>query len=212
MSTDAKRPYAEAYRAAQRFEEMLFGNSRDKLAELATHWRWAGSLRRQRELVGDLELVAVPAGPALWQRLDELLAQGRIAQAVKSDGHPRWGECYRALAFTPQGGAAWTVELFLTTPESWGLQFLIRTGSADFSRMVVTRILTRGEYRAGGGSLRPAFHKKGEPYRNGIPAKHCDLTDSQVAKLPVVPCPTERAVFEFAGLAVVPPAEREVKG
>ena len=87
MSSDGKRPCAQAYRAAQRFEELLFhgdpANGIDPCgtaAPMTTRWCWCGSLRRGRELVGDLELVAIDNGGRLLARLDELVAAGAIAR------------------------------------------------------------------------------------------------------------------------------------
>lgn len=127
----------------------------------------AGSVRRRRARVRDVELVAVPRiyrvraevqadlfalghreveRSALWDRLEA----GREAgwcQPLKPGvpdlvPDPKWpekrgaGSRYWRLLLLPERVK---VDLFLATPETWGLVLAIRTGSADFSRALVTR-------------------------------------------------------------------------
>lgn len=101
----------------------------------------AGSVRRRKELVGDIELVAIPrydvAGlfgdcraNALWQHLH---ADGAY-RFVKGD-HPS-GRYYQ-LALPERPGLQ--VDLFLAQPDNWGLTLLVRTGSAAFSAAMLAR-------------------------------------------------------------------------
>lgn len=104
----------------------------------------AGSIRRKKETVGDIEIVAIP----IVQRnllgeptenfptlLDQILGSLIMDERIKRG--QRWGDKFRQ--FHPAAQPNITVDLFLVTPESWGVQFMIRTGSAEFSRKAVTQ-------------------------------------------------------------------------
>ncbi|GEM_PF-3121737 len=185
----------------------------------------AGSIRRKRPQCGDVELVAIPrvvdGRNLLLARLDELLAAGRIHKALKGAKQlPRWGQRYRAFTIDEAhldrylaiefGDAARTeelarrrarlarvhVELFLADERNWGVQLAIRTGSADFSRRLVTAVLRRGEARVGEGCLR-------EPFPDG-------LTKKQIRAVAIIDCPDEQTLFRYAGMDLVEPRFREV--
>ena len=86
----------------------------------------AGSIRREKAEVGDIELVAIPNDFA-DAMLPELLPGARFIK----DG-PR----YKQIAL-PEGI---NLDLFLVRPPAqWGVIFLLRTGPADFSQQAVTR-------------------------------------------------------------------------
>ena len=160
----------------------------------------AGSIRRGRQYIGDVELVAIPrigtaVDPAclfrteretnlLDDRLECLLEQRQIAKATKSDGSPRWGNLYKAFKLP---GEATHIELFCANPDNWGVILGIRTGSAHFSRRLVTKILLGGKYRVQGGHLRDAA--TGE----------------------IIPCPDEETLFKAAGLRLIHPSKREIR-
>ena len=202
MSSDNKRPLAEAELALTRFEELINHQS------CCLDWLPAGSLRRGKELVGDIEIVTrvkpaelPPSGlfgdapqvrtDALSLRLDELIADGYLQKQVKSDGRTRWGDRYKAVTFE-----GWTFEIFIADVRNFGVLAAIRTGSAEFSQQLVTRIKSRKVHRVAGGYLRPYFD--GDPDAD------------KLRGLPVIPCPTEKHMFDAAGMLWVPPARREV--
>ena len=116
----------------------------------------AGSIRRERQDVGDIEIVAAPRfeeEPAgLWgepstvdrlaARLGELAADGlllpRAVAVHRKDGsvetQQRVGDRYQALAYR-----GFPVDLFIVRPPaSFGVIFTIRTGPADWSERLVT--------------------------------------------------------------------------
>lgn len=104
----------------------------------------AGSIRRKKETVGDIEIVAIPTcqtdlfgqpndeAPTL---LDQILGSLIMDERIKRG--QRWGQKFRQ--FHPAAQPDITVDLFLVTAESWGVQLMIRTGSAEFSRKAVTQ-------------------------------------------------------------------------
>ena len=101
----------------------------------------AGSVRRRKELVGDIELVAIPrydpAGlfgdcttNALWEHLHASGAY-RFIKGDHSSGR------YYQLALPARPGLQ--VDLFLAQHDNWGLTLLVRTGSAAFSAAMLAR-------------------------------------------------------------------------
>ncbi len=118
------------------------------LADVCEDIRIAGSIRREKEKVGDIELVAVPkvetqaslvgdgepVANLLLDRLDELMAQKKIAPAP----FPAWGERQRKFMVKTRLGHEYQIDLYMCEPDNFGAILLIRTGSQDFSRWIVT--------------------------------------------------------------------------
>ena len=148
----------------------------------------AGSLRRKKAEIGDIEIVCIPELPKLNQMnwfgdisggLDELLdslVERRRWKRVKN------GPLYKQFDIGPT-----TLDLFITTPEKWGMIFCLRSGPADFSHRLVT------PRRAGG--LCPAYLrvKDGRVWNNGT----------------ALPTPEEADVFRALGLDWIEPEKRE---
>ncbi len=155
----------------------------------------AGSVRRRRPTVGDLEIVG-EVDPAREfgadARIDAALRNlgvKRASPTVRKDGvsvSAPWGPRYRKCDWEYASGAHVQVDLFLVRPPAqWGTVFLIRTGSAEWSQAVVTR-LHRFGLRSDGGRI------------------------VRVADGTTLDTPTEREVFEAAHLPYVPPFAREM--
>lgn len=117
-------------------------------AELAPHCircEIAGSIRRRRPEVGDIEIVAIP------KPYDTGLFASGIAPIVD-----RWekvkGElpCKYTQRLLPEGIK---IDLFFATEDNWGLIFAIRTGSAEFSHRVLASGWVRAGYRSCAGVL-----------------------------------------------------------
>jgi DNA polymerase/3'-5' exonuclease PolX len=147
----------------------------------------AGSVRRRKELVGDIELVAIPrytaAGlfgdrraNALWEHLHSSGAY-RFTKGDNPEGR------YYQLALPAH--ADLQVDLFLAQPDNWGLTLLVRTGSAEFSTAILARWKkVQGIGRDAAGSIDGRLVT-----RDGA----------------VVPTPEEETVFSLVGLAPIPP-------
>ena len=117
-------------------------------AELASHCERieiAGSIRREKPEVGDIEIVAVP------KPYDVGLFESGIATIVS-----RWpkvkGElpCKYTQRVLPEGI---NLDLFFATPDNWGVIYAIRTGSAEYSHRVLAAGWCRKGYRSEGGVL-----------------------------------------------------------
>jgi DNA polymerase/3'-5' exonuclease PolX len=173
----------------------------------------AGSIRRERPNVNDIEIVAIPrhtdeplpgqpslfADPApavrrvncLWNRIEEV-SDGHGAIMPLKPGVPRiepdpkWPEkrCAGSRYFKLfLPRTGLAVDLFMPSAESWGLILAIRTGSSEFSRALVTRWT----------QLTGGHAKEGRLHR---------------ADGSVVSAPEEEDVFRACGVEWISPRER----
>lgn len=117
-------------------------------AELAPHCvrvEIAGSIRRKKAEVKDIEIVAIPTP------YDVGLFESGIAVVVN-----RWkkvrGElpCRYTQRLLPEGVA---LDLFFATPDNWGLIYATRTGSARFSHEILACGWVRNGYKSVDGML-----------------------------------------------------------
>lgn len=148
----------------------------------------AGSVRRRKASVSDLDIVCIPRSPqTLFESGSLVTLPGIVNQAVEDYGwkllqngpHKKSIDLGIDLGFLK-------CELYITTPAQWGVMFLLRTGSADFSHWVVTK-------RKWGGAL-PSHMEIGDGrvWMNGKPLS----------------TPEERDVFEAIRLKWIEPEER----
>jgi len=104
----------------------------------------AGSIRREKPEVGDIEIVAIP------QDLLGFTMEVNKLQRIK--GEPTGKYTQRRL---PEGI---NLDLFIANEKNWGLIFAIRTGSAGFSY----RVLAKGWVKAGYKSINGMLTKNGK--------------------------------------------------
>ena len=163
----------------------------------------AGSLRRRKDTVGDIELIAIPkvemrvAEPAARQismftgmdpimeavdllelKLGSLIEGGILA---KRGGY---GPKNKFLVHIP---TSVVVDLFTTSPSHWGMTMFVRTGDAAFVREAMARFIRLGH----------AGHAYG-----GI-TLHADTSDRVE-----IDCPDEEAVFGVLGVPYISPERR----
>lgn len=130
----------------------------------------AGSIRRGRQEVKDIEIVSIPEwgtrrgdGLPLFGGEPEpvnLLHEWAIA-GVHSLQWIKTGTSEIVPWLPKPEGKYWRavvdgqikLDLFLTTAEQWGLIYLIRTGSAEFSQGVMTYVKHQTDYRIQDGAL-----------------------------------------------------------
>jgi DNA polymerase/3'-5' exonuclease PolX len=161
---------------------------RDLLVQNCRRLEVAGSLRRRRPEIGDLELIAIPKN-ALYEQLDNLLSK----RAIRHTDPKRWGLRYRSFIVNISVvnnvniNEDVQIDLFLQPdPATWGINYLLRTGSAEFSRKMVTR-------RSEGGFM--PDHYRVEDARLKVGATVLDT-------------PEEEDVFRLYGIDYVVPAQR----
>lgn len=163
------------------------------IRDVCERLEFAGSLRRHKEYVGDIEIVLVPKRmkqavlAGLWP-LDAReydLAEERLQKLRDDEIIQRgrwWGPRHKELFYLDA-----SFDLYIVRPPAqWGVILMIRTGPAEFSR----RLVTPREY----GGLMPA----GFQFKDGALWR-----DSQV-----VATPEEEDVFRALGLDWIEPRDR----
>lgn len=126
----------------------------------------AGGVRRRKPEPHDIEIICVPKTEEERDLFGFVIADKNQLEAF-IDGCISMDLCkaiknglrYKQLA-TPEGV---NLDLFIVRPETWAVQFVIRTGPADFSHWIVTP-------RSQGGVLPSDCRvKDGQVWRHGKP-------------------------------------------
>ena len=157
----------------------------EHLAPLCERIEIAGSIRRRKPEVGDIELVAIPrtladmfGDPLPEHALDtfEYSAIGRLEMG---------GHKYKKVGLT-EGSQ---LDLFIVTPPAqWGVQFLIRTGPAEYSHAFVT-----------------------PKWQGGLLPSHLQVKDGAIQNRStgeIIETPEEADVYNLLGLPFVEPEKR----
>lgn len=140
---------------------------RDGLAPYCDRIEIAGSIRRQKAEVKDIELVCIPKrvqNPEVFlieQKVihPEFVARVEKLEKIKGEATGK----YTQRRLTLSDGIEINLDLFMATAENWGLIYAIRTGSAEFSHRVLATGWVRHGYESFGGQLYKAG--KVEPVR-----------------------------------------------
>jgi DNA polymerase/3'-5' exonuclease PolX len=112
----------------------------DLLAHHCTRIEIAGSIRRKKPEVGDIEIVCIPKPYQTGLFEDGFAAV--VNQWKKVKGEPEYGKMKYTQRILPSGIK---LDLFVAHPDNFGLLMGIRTGSAEFSK----KILADGWVKAG---------------------------------------------------------------
>jgi DNA polymerase/3'-5' exonuclease PolX len=138
----------------------------------------AGSLRRERDSVSDIELVALPTIEYTRNLFGEITgSHNKLDYYLEKHTYPmiKNGKKYKQFRY-----AGYTVDLFLPeSPDHWGCIYLIRTGSHDFNLW----LMGERQHKAG------VRFDKGRLWREGV------ALDTQ----------EEGDVFRELGLPFIPP-------
>ena len=189
MSIEQKprRSAAIARRVADELVEAL--TPRCELVEIA------GSLRRGKAEVGDIEILYVPRlglvrspselFPKSGSLADELielwLTQGVLTKRPNKNGITAWGALNKLATHV---ASAINVDLFATTREHWFVSLVVRTGSAEMNTQLASSAQQRGM----------KLHAYGVIERSA--------TGEQIVPQ------SEREVFELCGVPYREPQER----
>lgn len=178
MSEHPKQPYRGMMNCAERLVEML--------RPACQRIEIAGSLRRKKPYCSDIEIVAIPkpvlnlfGEPSEQTELDSLLdsfpltftKRGRKMQQFWFDGT----------------SAPFYVDLFLPDADTWGVVYMMRTGSPDFSKKMVTR--------QSWGGYKPDIYEVDDArvWRDGV----------------ALSTPEEEILFDLWGMKWITPEQRQ---
>ena len=140
MDDNKKHPYAVAYPIALEVLELLRPH--------CIRCEIAGSIRREKAEVGDIEIVAIPKP---YQ--DGLFQDGLalvINQWRKVKGEMQYGKVKYTQRILPSGIK---LDVFFADENNWGLVFAVRTGSAEYSHKVLATEWVKRGYKSKGGYL-----------------------------------------------------------
>jgi DNA polymerase/3'-5' exonuclease PolX len=115
----------------------------------------AGSLRRAKAEVGDIEILYVPrigqmrrpgslfpeSGSMADELLEQWLTAGVLTKRRNKNGKTAWGPLNKLARHAASGV---NVDLFATTRERWFVSLVVRTGSADMNTQLAASALRRG--------------------------------------------------------------------
>ena len=168
-------PLSEAQVIADRIVESL----RPYCDQIAV----AGSIRRQKPEVKDIEICCIPkqepSGALELFQQKMVRDRGFISSVMTMEiikGDPETGKYVKCQH--PQGIK---LDLFIAKPSNWGIIYMIRTGSADYSKMMMWKLK-----QAGYPVIDGFVHHQGK----------------------VIDTPDEKSVFSLIVSEVVPPFQR----
>lgn len=101
----------------------------------------AGSIRRKKEEVKDIEIVCIPDSKNYYSFAHE------VNKLRKVKGEPTGKYTQRRLL------EGIILDLFMTRRDNWGLIFSIRTGSASFSHKVLATTWVKNGFKSVNGML-----------------------------------------------------------
>lgn len=160
----------------------------------------AGSLRRRKALVSDIEILFIPAfkiapdpNDLFGNRrpinqaelvLDEFLKSGLITKRPNSRGIEAWGQLNKLGVHAASGIA---IDFFTASRENWHNFVVVRTGGAENNKRIASAAIARGwNWHAYGSGFSRA---------NGLRVEHHRVE-------------SERDCFDFVGLPYLEPAQR----
>ncbi len=168
---EKRYPLAEARKIAEQvLEEMKPHCERIEIA---------GSIRRKKATIGDIEIVAIPKPYSVGIFEDGLAKIVNKWTKVKEE--MVYGQVKYTQRILPQGIK---LDIFFVTPENWGSQLGIRTGSIAYVRDILAYGWSKNGYKSEGGFL----------VQDGI---RYDV-------------PEEKDVFRMSGVKYVEPEERDL--
>lgn len=147
----------------------------------------AGSIRREQDVVGDIEICCIP------KPYETGLFTSGLASVVneweKVKGELEYGKCKYTQRILPASiigveGKVVALDLFIAEHDNFGNIFLIRTGDWEFSKKFMGVVLPQRGYKQEGGFL-----------------KHKDK---------IIPCPEEKDLFLRMGIKFIEPKNRNV--
>ena len=142
----------------------------------------AGSIRRRKDTVNDIDLVVEPKSQSWIKLIKEIRRQFKAVTEKQGD---KLATLYVPFA-SKLGQGHVQVDLYRASKSTWGILLLIRTGSAEYNIYLAKLAIRKGYHLAYSKGL---LNEKGK----------------------VIASKTERDVFQALELDYIPPQDREVK-
>lgn len=172
------------YAEAKRLADQLLA----ELSPVCERIEIAGGVRRMKPDPHDIELVAIPKTEPMKDMFGAVVGRRSLLNQFVEDNYfvDKGGDRYKKIVLMSDISC----DLFIVLPpfRQWGVQFVIRTGPAEFSHRVVT-------LRKHGGCL----------------PSDCRVKDGAVwnANDQIIPMPNEMDFLNFLGLGWIEPKERK---
>lgn len=96
----------------------------------------AGSIRRQKTKVHDIDFVAVTRNEAEWQKINEKLKQLKAKPGCSGNSLIK--------AFLPCQNGLFQVDFYRAKSSTFGIHMVIRTGSAEHNMWLAAYTITKG--------------------------------------------------------------------
>jgi DNA polymerase (family 10) len=148
----------------------------------------AGSIRRRKPFVNDIEFLCIPKKhigvdypDLLHTEIYKLISQGILDFRLNSRGSAVYGPKNKLMVHVPSGIG---VDIFSTTEECWPVALVVRTGGEKTNKRIAVAAIKKGW--------------RWHAYGSGFSTLDGELV-----------CRSERDVFEFVGLRYLEPWERE---
>lgn len=212
-TSTAKRSLRQAEQDAEEFQLMFPLDSWEV-------WETAGSVRRRRAEVGDIEHVIIPRfgeliddsslfgekkphANLLFVALDRLVADGKLTRHIYGATGHRWGEKYRGVDYR-----GFNHEIFIADHSNFGATLAIRTGPAEFSQKLVTNLRRQSHRNKDGYVWRCDKCNACDGFGRG-----CNLCN-ETGLMPVdkINVPDERTYFRLCGIPYLEPEKRLAGG
>lgn len=113
----------------------------------------AGSIRRQKPTVSDIEIIYIPqyevddrfglfndSNQVLNNKLRTYLSTADFLKRVNKLGYTNFGEQIQLMLYKDN----YPVDFFKTTPTGWAIEKLIRTGSKEFNIFIIEKAIEKG--------------------------------------------------------------------
>jgi len=156
-----------------------------QLSECCDRVEIAGSLRRCKRYVGDIELLVIPKATLLFDvfeiQLQSLISQGVLDYRFNCRGSRVYGAKNKLLVHVPSGIG---VDIFSTDMMCWPVSLVVRTGGKITNQRISMAAIKRGM----------RFHAYGSGFT---------MPDGTYYV-----CETEEDVFNAVGLPYLQPCER----
>jgi DNA polymerase/3'-5' exonuclease PolX len=151
----------------------------EKLKPYCSRIQVAGSIRRKKPFVHDIDVVCIPSN------------QGKFLVALQELGKIKSGAGKLINVITATG----PIDFYIATSETWATLLLIRTGSKEHNIMLCKRARDKGM----------KLHADGRGLEKCLAGEGPEIDDSTTSK---IVCDTEESIFQALGLKYKEPWER----